>query len=359
MITDKILAFLSNRNWQFSEQTDTFTTMSPPLSFQLNDDFKLYIPRQVNKIDSERFIENIFEIIADFYDLSIDDLNIILKNENTVLKIRVYDDETNQGRMPLTRFEELIEKIKFILSDTASFVIDKSVTSTRIPEEVSRYLNLCNFMQTEKGSFVTKIQLPSKELIKDSELFDRKEIFSEEINQKLSEVLTFVNQNIFEGNAQGSEEYLIENETKINIKLLKDIESFFDKAKLTNVDFSFHNISNSATIINQNITKLKLHRLNQFVEQIESHSFEFGDFSLTGHIIALRSKNPDGLKNTVTFTGTYDNLPMIATANLDSEHYKDAIEAHKLKQNIKVTGLAKRTKTKARFIEITNFEIEE
>lgn len=61
----------------------------------------------------------------------------------------------------------------------------------------------------------------------------------------------------------------------------------------------------------------------------------------------------------MTFSGIHDNLPMVANANLDSEHYKDAIEAHKLKQNITIKGLAKRTKTRARFIEITNFEIEE
>jgi len=359
MIVERIKSFLLNRTWQVSEETESFISLSPSPEFNIQDGFKLYIPKQNNSIDLERFTSNILEIIADFYDLTFDDLNVILKNENTVLKVRVYDDQTEQGKMPLKRFEELIEKIKFILSDTASFVIDKSVTSTRVPEEVSKYLNLCNFMQTEKGSFVAKIQLPSKELIKDRELFERSEIFSEEINQKLSEVLKFVNQNIFEGDVLVTDDYLLENETKINIKLFKDIESFFDKANLKNIDFSFHSIAKSDTIINQNITKLKLHKLNQFVEQIESHSFEVGDFSFTGNIIALKSKNPDGLKNSVTFTGIYDNLQMIATANLDSEFYKEAIEAHKLKQNITVTGLAKRTKTRARFIEITNFEIQE
>jgi len=347
MIINKIISFLINRKWQVSEETEAFFSLRSPVEFHLNDDFRLHIPRQINKIDSDRFIGNILEIIADFYDLTLDDLNVILKNENTVLKVRVYDNQTEQGKMPLTRFEELVEKIRFILSDTASFVIDRSVTSTRVPEEVSRYLNLCNFMQTEKGSFVAKIQLPTKELIKNNELFDRHEIYSEEINNKLSEVLTFVNQNIFEGDPQVNDDYLLENETKINIKLLKDIESFFDKAKIKNIDFSFHSITNSKTIVNQNITALKLHKLNQFVELIESHSLEVGDFCFTGHIVALKSKNPDGLKNSVTFTGIHNNMPMVAIANLDSEHYKDAIEAHKLKQNITVKGLAKRTKTRA------------
>jgi hypothetical protein len=356
MIVDKIISFLINRTWQVSEETEAFFYLRPPAEFYLNDDFRLHVPRQINKIDSERFIGNILEIIADFYDLTREDLNVVLNNENTVLKVRVYDDQTEQGKMPLSRFAELLEKIRFILSDTASFVIDRSVTSTRVPEEVTKYLNLCNFMQTEKGSFIAKIQLPSKELIKDHELFERQEIYSEEINNKLSEVLTFVNQQIFEGDPQVTEDYLIENETKINIKLLKDIENFFKKAKIKNIDFSFHSISNSETIINKNITALKLNKLNQFIEQIESHSFEVGTFSFTGQIIALKSKDPDGLKNSVTFTGIHENMQLIASANLDSEYYKVAIEAHKLKQGISVTGLAKRTKTRARFIEITNFE---
>ncbi|QYJ69109.1 hypothetical protein [Flavobacterium litorale] len=359
MITQKIISFLINRDWKPLQEENGFISLKPPKEFNLEDNFNLYIPIDVDKVDTSRFINNILGIVADFYDLSIDDLDVILEKENTVFKVRVYDGQTEEGRIPLTRFEELVEKVRFILSDTASFVIDRSVTSTRVPEEVNRYLNLCNFMQTEKGSFVAKIQLPSRELIKESELFDRNEVFSEEINQKLKEVLLYVNENIFEGSTEVTEEYLIENETRLNIKLLKNIEAFFTKANLKNIDFSFHNIQNSGFVINRNITKLKLSKLTKFVEDIESYSFEVGDFSFTGAIVALKSRNPDGLKNSVTFTGIHDNMQMVATANLDSEDYKHAIEAHKLKQQITITGLAKRTKSRARFIEITNIDIQE
>lgn len=150
MISEKIITFLVNRAWQVAEENNNFIALRPPEVFNVNNDFRIHIPRQLDRIDSERFIENILEIVADFYDLTIDDLNVVLKNENTVMKVRVYDDQTEEGKMPLTRFEELVEKVRSILSDTASFVIDRSVTSTRVPEEVSRYLNLCNFMQTEK-----------------------------------------------------------------------------------------------------------------------------------------------------------------------------------------------------------------
>jgi hypothetical protein len=359
MINDNIISFLTNRDWQISSQNHQFIELFPPAQFNLPENFRLHIPTILDKIDSSIFINNILEIVSEFYSLTVEDLNVLLKNESTVLKIRIHDEKTVDGQISLTRFDDVVDSIRSILRDTASFVIDKSVTSTRVPEEVSKYLNLCNFMQTEKGSFIAKIKLPSKELIKDKELFDREEIFSQEINNKLSEVLSFVNLNILEGNAQVSEEYLIQNETRINIKLFKDIETFFDRSNLKNVDFTFHNITSSNTIENLNITKQKLFKLTQFVEQIESHSYEVGEFTFTGKIVNLKSKDPDGLKNSVLFTGIYDNMAIIVSANLDSELYKDAIEAHKMKQNITITGLAKKTKTKARFIEIMNFKIEE
>lgn len=358
MIINNIISFLTNRNWDISKTSEQFIELQPPAAFNLPEEFKVYIPTTTNKSDSDNFVNNILEIIGEFYSLSLDDLTALLKSESTVLKVRIYDEKTNDGKISLNRFEEVVDSIRCILRDTASFVIDRNVTSTRVPEEVSKYLSLCNFLQTEKGSFVAKIQLPSKELIKESELFERTQIYSEEINGKLIEVLNFINSNILEGHAQASEEYLIENESKINIKLFKDIENFFEKANLTNIDFSFHNINYSSILVNQNITKQKLYKLNQFVEQIEAHSFEIGEFTLTGKIVGLKSKDPDGLKNIVIYTAIYNHTALVVTANLDSEFYKIAIEAHKLKQNIIVSGLAKKTKSRARFIEITSFLVE-
>jgi hypothetical protein len=356
LITDRIIAFLINRSWQVAGENGNFLQLSPPQEISLPENYQLYIPLSSDRSDSDAFIDNLLDTIAGFYFLTKDDLWIIVKKENTILKVTIYDEQTEEGKIALTRFEGLIERIKTILSDTASFVIDRSMTSTRVPEEVSRYLNLCNFLQTEKGSFVAKIQLPSKELIKDRELFDREEIFSEQINRKLSEILHFVNEDILEGTVDTSEKYLLENESRINIKLLKDLESFYDRADVKNIDFSFHNIDDSRIITSREITKQKLSKLTQFVEQVESHTLEIGMLTLQGRITTLKSKDPDGLRNSVTLTGLYEELPVVATASLSSGHYKEAIEAHKIKQSIVITGLAKRTRTRIRFMEITSFE---
>lgn len=358
MTSNNIISFLTNREWKISNRNDVFVELSPPQTFNLPKHFKIHIPCSFDKSDSENFKNNIFEIIGEFYSLTSDDLHALLQAESTVLKVRIHDDKTKDGKISLMRFEEVVESIRMILRDTASFVIDRNVTSTRVPEEVSRYLNLCNFLQTEKGSFVAKIQLPSKELIKESELFDRSEVISEQINGKLIEILDFINKDILEGEVEVSEDYLIQNESRINIKLFKDIESFFDKTNLKNIDFTFHNIHYTNILKNENVTKQKLYKLNQFVEQIESHAFEIGEFTFSGKIVGLRSKDPDGLKNSVTYTSLYEHMAIVINANLDSDLYKHAIEAHKLKQTITITGIAKKTKSHARFIEIMSFVIE-
>lgn len=356
---DNIITFLLSRGWDIVNKTQKFIELLPPKEFEINEDFRLHVPVDIDRSDADKFIENLLEIISDFYSLTVDDLGVLVKVDNSILKVRLFDKETEEGKIPLTRFEELVDRIKQILSDTASFVIDKSVTATRTPEEVARYLKLCNFMQTEKGSFVAKIQLPSKELIKDKELFDRAEIYSKDINNKLIEVMSFVNDSILEGEVNVTEDYLIENESRINIKLLKNIYTFYEKADIKGIDFSIHNKISSDTISNNNITKQKLYKLNTFVEQIEAHSFEIDNFTFSGIITTLKSKDPDGLRNSITYTAIYENMPLVVSANLDSENYKEAIEAHKLKQKITVSGIAKKTKTRARFIEITGFTIEE
>ncbi len=70
----------------------------------------------------------------------------------------------------------------------------------------------------------------------------------------------------------------------------------------------------------------------------------------------LKSKDPDGLKNSITMSGVYNDMPVVATANLSSDDYKEALEAHTVKEYVKISGLAKTTKTRIRFIRVDRFE---
>lgn len=360
MIIEKIILFLTNRNWLIAGKNAKFGNYRPPADLHLPDGFTISIPNSNNFKDFQQFIDNTLETIGILYNFSIEELKLMLDQEQTIFTIRIYDEKTKDGRISLTRFEQVIERVKGILLDTASFVIDKNPLSFKVPPEALKYLNLCEFIETQKGSFVAKIQLPQKELIKDNELFDRKEIYSEEINNKVRDVLTFVNNEVF-SNANKinvTDDYILENLSNINLKLLKNIELFYLNADLKNIDFTFSSVLETDKIESQNITKLKINHLTELIEDVSNKTIEIAEMTFRGQIISLKSKDPDGSKNEVILGGVYDGLPVIANIKPNSEHYKEAIEAHKLKQFINITGMAKKTKTRIGFTNIDTFEIE-
>src|SRR6266542_2001025 len=339
MIQEKIISFLTNRHWVVIDNNAKLINYRPPADLNLPEGFTISIPTSNDFSDFNQFIDNTLEIIGTLYNYSIEELKLMLDKEQTIFSIRIYDDKIKDGRISLTRFEQVLERVKAILLDTASFVIDKNPLSFRVPPEAQKYLNLCEFIETQKGSFIAKIQLPQKELIKENELFDRNEIYSEEINDKVKDVLSYVNNEVFTvvDKINVTDDYLIENEEHINLKLLKNIEIFYLNADIKNIDFTFSSISETEKIESLNITKAKIHRLTELIEDVSNKTIETADIAFRGQIITLKSKDPDGSRNNVILGGVYDDLPVIASVKLDSEHYKKAIEAHKLKQYINIT----------------------
>jgi len=357
MITDRIINFLRNRGWQVARENDQSVYLSPPTEFNLPQEYSLIVPRSTEQIDFKRHYDNLLEIFSDFYNLSKQDLDALLDEADTILKVRIHDEATSDGKINFVRFEGFIERLKAIITDTASFVIDKNLTSTRTPAEAQRYLNKCHFLQTEKGSYITNIQLPTKETIKEADLFSPG-IVAEEINDRLLKVLGYVNTQIFQNNfGQVTDEYIMENEDKLNVKLLRDIETFYEKSDIRNIYFSLHSIEQTKVVKSENVTKEQIHRLSLFIDDVTNKSIETKQVMVRGKIEALKSKDPDGGKNSITMQGLYNDMPVVATANLSSDAYKMAIEAHRVKEYVTVAGMAKTSKTRIRFIEIENFTI--
>jgi len=101
----------------------------------------------------------------------------------------------------------------------------------------------------------------------------------------------------------------------------------------------------------------KLNRLEDFIKNVDEILNTQSDMTVVGKIIALRSRNPDGTTNTIRVLGiTEDRLPVMISANLNSEDYKKAIELHKDKTQIIIKGLAKKEKTQYRFLRVDSLE---
>jgi hypothetical protein len=358
MVIDRIITYLTSRGWTVIRDTDQFLTLSPPQESDLPAEYSLVVPKTTDHSDFTRYYNTLLQIFSDFYEFTHQGFDALLGKDETILRVRIYDQDTVDGKINFVRFEGFIERLRAIITDTASFVIDKSLLSARTPAEAQRYLNKCNFLQTEKGSYVTNIQLPSNELIKDAELFERGQVFAEEINEKLMSVLDFVSTTIFT-NAIGeiTDDYIIEREGVLNLKLLKDIETFYEKSDIRNVEFSLHTIQETKKVETVDVTKQQIKYLHDFIEEVGKRGFETKDVTVRGQIERLFSKDPEGNKNTITMPGLLDGMPVVAKASLDSEIYKKALQAHGIKEWVTITGEAKVARTRVSFTRIDNLEI--
>lgn len=357
MVTDRIIQFLTSRGWGVVRENGPFLYLSPPHEAGLPEDYSLIVPKTTDHADFAKYYSTLLQIFSDFYDVTKQALDLMLGRDETILKVRIHDETTSDGKINFVRFEGFIERLKAIITDTASFVIDQNLTSTRVPAEAQRYINKCNFLQTEMGSYVTNIQLPSKELIKDAELFGREKVYAEQINDKIIDVLDYVNTQVFTNNVQISDEYILENEELLNLKLLKDIETFYDKSDLKNIEFSLHKVNETRRVTSNNVTKQQIKQLSDFIEDVGNRGFETKVVTVRGKIEKLQSKDPDGNKNTITMPGLLDDFPVVAKASLGSDEYKAAIEAHRVKEYVTITGLAKVARTRVSFVRIDEFRI--
>jgi hypothetical protein len=359
MYREKVISFLLNREWLIVKENPKFIELAPPDALNIPNPYTISIPVSADKSDFKPFMANVQLIIGEIYNLSKDELDLILEKEQTIFSVRVYDDDTKDGKISLIRFDDLMDRVKNILLNAANFVINPDITNTKTYDEASKYLNLCQFLQTEKGSFVAKIQLPSKEIIRPVDLFNTEPITSEQINEKVEEVLTFVSRTVLKGNYDITDDYVLENEGKLNLKLLKEIEILYDKVDIKNIDFTFSSLAESTIVHSQNVTREQITCLSDFIEEVSNKIFEVAEVELTGKIMSLKSKDPDGLRNKVTIGGLLDNFPVTASASLESEPYKLAIEAHKFKKNIVIRGMAKKSKSKVRFIDVYEVKLKE
>jgi len=356
--TEILLNFVINRGWLLFNENEKFYFLKPPTHFEFSDDFSFQIPRISQTVDYERFLLNSIQIIADIYELNDDDLVKIIEYESEILSIRIVDKDTLDGSISFSRFENLIEKIKSILLSTASFVISKDPLFTKSLNEAEKYLNHCTFLQTEKGSYISKINLPTTEKLVEETLFGEQAIYAKDINLRIKHIISYLNDEIFSDKEIDVDfEYIQQRKHLINLNLLKQFEEFYTKVEIENVHFTFDGVESSKSFSVEKMDSKKLNRLEDFIKNVDEILNTQSDMTVVGKIIALRSRNPDGTTNTIRVLGiTEDRLPVMISANLNSEDYKKAIELHKDKTQIIIKGLAKKEKTQYRFLRVDSLE---
>lgn len=361
-INENILSNLSDilslRGWQkLSLENNRHFIYMPPQNLGFEDDYKLYIPKKTETFDFESNIYKSLEILTQVYSDDIDELVSIVIENKEIFSLHIEDETALNGKIPIPHFNSLLDKIKKLLQEAASFtVLNKPHILDKI-EETERYLNQCKFLKNKSGSIITKIELPKNEEIKEKTLFEPS-IIGSVINKKALDVISFVNKSLLMNEyVQPDEEFLLLNKDLINVNLIDAVKDLYTETDLVDIDIELKGTNIEEKTFAKDLTKQKIDSLKLFTKTVREKINEIIDLELFGKVVQLSSKDVESDKNTIKVEAMIKNVKSTISVTLTANDYKNAIYAHEHNKTVKIVGVFDKEKTQFKVVELKSFKM--
>lgn len=352
--------FLRSNSWQLGEGTDRYRRYLPPPELGLEPSFSLALPVQESSPGAEDLLSRVVSTLAEVHELSDDQLRIVLSVPDTVMSVQVANQATAGGAIPLPMFESLVDRIKRTLRHAAAFTMsDSPLLEESDPEEAQEYLSRCQFLQTERGSFVAKVQLPALQTLSEPSFFKPKPVTSDDVNRRLEQVVDFAVNRVLISPPEHllSEQTLAENASVINVDVLEDLSGLFAKSEMGDVNFRFLSSQSRRLLRSGQLSDKRLQLLSDFTSFARSKFAALIPIDFRGKIVELRSRNPSGNRNHVLLSGVHEGRPTYLALSLGRSDYWHANQAHTAGQLIRVAGYARQMKTQMKLVERELFQI--
>lgn len=343
---ERVEQFLLYRQWRLIKENDRLRYYRAPETLVSARDFTLSVPLEDESAESQAVFAQLVHSLSVLYDLSPEQLRTSLTFPGAVLSIRLEGRDTDGGAMPFTKFEGFIEKLRKSLLDTAAFVLTGLPNIKEISADAIRYVEQCQFLQTEYGSFVAKVQLPEEEPLNGAQLFPEHQIPSAEVGERLADVLALVLGPVFHQDERIYEdEFWTESRQLINVDVLSDISELLAKASAQEVTFTLTGSRIQKVIKSGTLTPIQYSRLARFIHHAKERIDDIVDVDLVGKIFSLRSRDPSRNRNYIAVQGMMEGRNVVVSVSLSSGDYETALQAHKEKKNVRIKGQAERLKT--------------
>jgi hypothetical protein len=96
-------------------------------------------------------------------------------------------------------------------------------------------------------------------------------------------------------------------------------------------------------------------RLKEFLDYIRDQLRGENDLDVSGTIVELRSRDPEGNRNYIRVVTVFHGDRTFISAALSNEQYQRAVDAHRNKRQVRLRGNGTRLKTQIRLLEVTDF----
>lgn len=353
---DTVKTFLISRGWTLVSGNEKFEKYRPPADLGVGPEFFLTLPRTSSAPDINIFMQRLSDSISELYEISTDNLYTIFSAPDTVLSMQIIGNTTIDGSIPFLSFEGMVEKLKKTLIDVAAFAATEEPIIKKVPDESIKYINACRFLQTEIGSFVAKIQLPSELVLRQPTLFDNTGLISQQVNERLYKVLEFVLGPIFDNEKTiYNDTFIEENIELVNLNVFEDIRDLLNRAEPEQINFSFLTAKKSNTIESGEITQEKKNNLLSYIDYVKKNLTDNIQVETVGKIVELRSKNPESNLNYILILAKIENNRTYIAITMDNDLYKIAIQAHRNNKKVKIKGTARKMKTQLKIVNLEHF----
>lgn len=351
-----IVKYFTSRGWQIAREGRLFKYFTPPSSLNLPNDYLLEIPKEEGNTGFDNYVSRLIYDLDEMLhkENSVEDLKILFSKENSILKYRIFDADNSDGTIGFQKHIDSLDVFKKVLSQAVTFAVTEKPIFGEARFEVESYLNRCRALQTERGSYTTKIEIPNDTIFSAISKFE-----TSHINNKLFDVIEFVQSEIIDAkqDIQLSENIIQDNINYINFELLQAIKDIYSKTSINNIEYQ---LASNTSFRQVETTKVqpRIPIFNKYLRNLKKLLLDTVPLEAIGYVKRLASPAPlHSTKNEIIIDAEISNNKETIKIILRSEEYLEAIEAHKNEWPINIKGMARQGKTTLTIYDLEKFEV--
>ena len=351
--------FLTEAGWRQGRQARGLTFFYPPESLGIQGKYSVALPEDPSKSSVASLLHGAANSLVEIYgygslgDLlnraaSFSDLSL-----PTRLVTRFVDATTNRGAMPLASLTAYRNSMESGLYRSAKFQLGVETKEAKLIAQ--RFVRDCLFLQTERGSFIAKVEVPHM-VLRQGDLFGGEPLVSTEVCSSLFSAIQFLNEKVLgDDGSFESPEILSDAITLFDVELLESLTKVLVGPEMETIEFSLEIGSQMRMSSTGWLSEDRKNRLKEFLDFIRDQLRGESDLDVSGSIVELRSRDPEGNKNYIRVVSQFHGDRTFISATLTNDQYQRALDAHRNKRLVRLRGNGTRLKTQIRLTEVTEF----
>lgn len=360
-VVRNLAEFLIAQGWTLGREKAGLRYYEAPQSVGVTGGFSIALPTDPRRPGIDNLIISALDTLGEIYDRNLSGLYEEAAATNdlaspTTLSVRFVDEKTTAGGMPLPSMAAFVQGIEKTLYEAVKFKIGDASKST--VEKAQRFIKDCAFLQTARGSFVARIEVPAVMLRQPQLLPDAPPaLASSQLCASLFSAIDFLNKRILQSTVDYETDDLVAHALELfNPELLDALSKVLIGPEVAEAEFAMQTGDQRRATSTGQISSENTSRLREYVKFIREHLHGIDLIDVQGPIVELRSRDPHGNRNHIGIATTFHGDRTFVTATLNNEQYDIAVVAHRAKGAVRLRGRGMQLKTQLRVTEIEAFE---